>query len=83
MGIAKPVLMSACLENAGFPESSCLRVDAGPAEEDMLVEFMTWLAGSPRDAHAIGESAAAHIREFHNPQRVADMYWQVILLAGH
>jgi glycosyltransferase involved in cell wall biosynthesis len=78
MGIAKPVLMSACLEAAGFPDSSCLRVDAGPAEEDMLVEFMVWLARFPRDARAIGEKAAAHIREFHNPERVAEMYWQVI-----
>jgi glycosyltransferase involved in cell wall biosynthesis len=78
MGIAKPVLMSACLETAGFPDAGCLRVDTGPAEEDLLVEFMVWLARFPRDARTIGERAAAHIREFHNPGRVADMYWQVI-----
>jgi glycosyltransferase involved in cell wall biosynthesis len=83
MGIAKPVLMSACLETEGFPDASCLRVDAGPAEEDMLVEFMLWLARSPQDARAIGERAAAHIREFHNPERVAEMYWQVISACYH
>jgi glycosyltransferase involved in cell wall biosynthesis len=78
MGIAKPVLMSACLETAGFPDAGCLRVDTGPSEEDLLVEFMVWLARFPRDARTIGEKAAAHIREFHNPERVADLYWQVI-----
>jgi glycosyltransferase involved in cell wall biosynthesis len=83
MGIAKAVLMSACVETSVFPDSSCLRVDAGPAEEDMLVEFMVWLARFPRDARAIGERAAAHIREFHNPERVADMYWQVINACYH
>ncbi len=83
MGIGKPVLMSASLETADFPDASCLRVDAGPAQEDLLVEFMVWLARFPQDARAIGERAAAHIREFHNPERVADMYWQVISACYH
>ena len=26
----------------------------------------------------MGTRAAAHIREFHDPQRVADLYWQAI-----
>jgi glycosyltransferase involved in cell wall biosynthesis len=78
MGLGKPVLMSAALENAGFPDASCIRVDPGPPEEDQLVEFMIWLAKFPEDARAMGARAAAHIREFHNPQRIADMYWQAI-----
>ena len=78
MGIGKPVLMSASQETSSFPEATCLRVDAGPAEEDLLVEFMVWLATFPQDARAIGERAAAYIREFHAPERVADLYWQVL-----
>ena len=78
MGIGKPVLMSASPETSSFPAATCLRVDAGPAEEDLLVEFMVWLATFPQDARAIGERAAAYIREFHAPERVADMYWQVL-----
>ncbi|MGD0301628.1 MAG: glycosyltransferase [Bryobacteraceae bacterium] len=83
MGIGKPVLMSASQESSSFPEATCLRVDAGPAEEDMLVEFMVWLATFPQDARAIGERAAAHIREFHATERVADMYWQVLGACYH
>jgi len=78
MGIGKPVLMSASPETSSFPAATCLRVDAGPAEEDLLVEFMVWLATFPQDARAIGERAAAYIREFHAPERVADLYWQVL-----
>jgi len=83
MGIGKPVLMSDALENSGFPDASCIRVDTGPAEEDELVEFMTWLATFPEDARALGARAAAHIRTLHNPQRVADMYWEAIHCCYH
>ena len=83
MGIGKPVLMSASAETSGFPDATCLRVDAGPAEEDLLMEFMVWLARFPQDARAIGERAAAHIREFHTPERVADMYWEVMRACYH
>ena len=83
MGIGKPVLMSASQETSSFPEATCLRVDAGPAEEDLLMEFMIWLATFPQDARAIGKRAAAYIREFHTPERVADMYWQVLEACYH
>jgi glycosyltransferase involved in cell wall biosynthesis len=78
MGIGKPVLMSNAEETSRFPEGACLRVDSGPAEEDLLVEYMTWLAQHPEDARAIGERAAAHIREHHAPARVAELYWQAV-----
>jgi glycosyltransferase involved in cell wall biosynthesis len=83
MGLGKPVLMSAALENSGFPDAGCIRVDTGSAEEDQLVEFMTWLATFPEDARAMGARAAAHIREFHDPQRIAGMYWQAIRACYH
>lgn len=78
MGLGKPVLMTAGFETSRFPEDACLRVDPGPAEEDMLVEYMTWLARFPADARTFGDRAAAHIREFHNPERVATLYWKAI-----
>ena len=83
MGIGKPVLMSAGCETSRFPEATCLRVDAGPAEEDLLLEYMVWLAKFPEDARAIGKRAAAHIRQFHDPQRVANLYWQAIRACYH
>ncbi len=83
MGAAKPVLMSAGPETSGFPESACLRVDPGVAEEDLLAEYMLWLARFPQDAQAIGQRAAAYIREFHAPGRVAGLYWQALAGCYH
>jgi glycosyltransferase involved in cell wall biosynthesis len=78
MGLGKPVILTAGCETSRFPDSACLRVDAGPAEEEMLTEYMVWLARFPNDARAIGERAASHIREFHDPAKVAALYWQAL-----
>jgi len=78
MGIGKPVLMSDGCETGRFPDLTCLRVDGGEWEEEMLAEYMVWLARFPGDARAIGERAAAHIREFHAAGNVASQYWAVL-----
>jgi glycosyltransferase involved in cell wall biosynthesis len=78
MGIGKPVLMSAGCETARFPDLTCLKVDGGEPEEEMLAEYMVWLARFPGDARAIGERAASHIHEFHSPGNVASQYWAVL-----
>lgn len=83
MGIGKPVVMSAGCETSRFPDTACLRVDPGPVEEDLLLEYMLWLAKYPADARVIGERAAGHIREFHAPERAADLYWQAIRNCYH
>jgi glycosyltransferase involved in cell wall biosynthesis len=78
MGIGKPVILTAASETSCFPESTCLRVDSGVAEEEMLTEYMVWLARYPEDARAIGQRAAEHMREFHAVERVAHLYWQAL-----
>ena len=78
MGTGKPVIMTNGLETSRFPGASCLRVDAGVAEEEMLAEYMLLLASSPFDAEAIGRSAGAFIGEHHAPERVARAYWQAL-----
>jgi hypothetical protein len=78
MGIGKTVLMSAGDETSRFPEAACVRVDPGHAEEDMLVEYLVWLARHRDDARAIGQRAAAHIQLNHAPGRVAKLYWRAL-----
>lgn len=78
MGAGKPVLMTAGLETSRFPESAVVRVDPGVAEEEMLAAFMLLLAQSPPDAQSVGQRAAAHIRRFHEPGRVAREFWGVL-----
>jgi hypothetical protein len=43
---------------------------------------MTLLASMPQVARAIGERAAAHVREHHGVERVALEYWRVLREAG-
>lgn len=78
MGLGKAVLQTAGGETSRFPEATCLPVDIGPAEEEMLVEYLVWLALHPDDARAIGQRAADFIRKYHGPDRVAQLYWQAL-----
>jgi glycosyltransferase involved in cell wall biosynthesis len=71
MGIGKCVLMSDGPEVSGFPEDSCLRVDSGPAEIELLAHYMAWLSHDPGKARAIGRRARAHILEHHPLDKVA------------
>lgn len=78
MGIGKPVAFTAGEEIARFPQDACLRIDAGPAEEEMLANYIGWLARDREAALEIGRHAATHIAREHAPERVARLYWDVL-----
>lgn len=78
MGLGKPLLVSAGEENARFPEESCVRVDPGPAEEDMLAASMLWLAQDRGARESIGRCAAGHVRREHDLDRVAGCYLDLL-----
>ncbi len=78
MGIGKPVLVTACEENSRFPETVCIRVASGVAEERMLAEYMMSLAVRRPAAREIGTRAAAYIAAHHAPGEVARRYWEVL-----
>lgn len=78
MGIGKTVIVTAGQEVAGFPEASCVRIDPGESEEDMLAQYLIWLARNLEDARAIGRYAQAHIREQHAGARAAALYWEIM-----
>jgi glycosyltransferase involved in cell wall biosynthesis len=78
MGIGKPVAFSDGAEIARIPENACLRVETGPAEEEMLADYITWLARDREAAQEIGSRAAAHIAAHHAPETVAQRYWDVL-----
>jgi glycosyltransferase involved in cell wall biosynthesis len=82
MGIGKTVIVTAGPETARFPETGCLRVDPGEAEEEMLAEYLVWLARNSEDARAIGRCAQAYVLEHHAADRVASMYWDILSGAG-
>ena len=78
MGMGKCVVVTRGAETSAFPEGAAIRVEAGPAEEEMLAAFLFWLAADPGRARETGARAAAHIAEFHALDRVAADYWRVI-----
>ncbi len=78
MGLGKPVLVTDSFECSQLPEGSCMRIAAGAAELDSLLEHMVVVASMPETAAAIGERAAAHIRAEHDIQKVAARYWEVL-----
>jgi len=79
MGIGKPVIFSNGAEIARIPENACLRVDTGPAEEELLAHYIAWLARCPEAAQEIGRRAAAHIASHHALETIADQYWNLVL----
>jgi glycosyltransferase involved in cell wall biosynthesis len=78
MGIGKPVIFTSGDEMARIPENACLRVDRGPAEEEMLAQYLIWLSTDREAAAHLGSRAAAHIRDHHALFRVAAQYWQAL-----
>jgi glycosyltransferase involved in cell wall biosynthesis len=75
MGIGKPVVFSDGAEIARIPENACLRVDTGPAEEELLASYIAWLSRDREAGEEIGRRAAAHIAAHHGLETVASLYW--------
>jgi glycosyltransferase involved in cell wall biosynthesis len=78
MGAGKPVIVSNGEETSRYPDTACLRVDAGLAEEEMLGAYMLSLRTLPRLGMEIGRRAAEHIQHWHSIERVAGLYWQTL-----
>lgn len=78
MGIGKPVAFSNGEEIARIPESACLRIDTGPAEEELLASYLTWFANDRESAEEMGRRAAAHIAAHHSLEAAAARYGDVI-----
>jgi glycosyltransferase involved in cell wall biosynthesis len=78
MGIGKACIVTAGPENAGLPEAACLRVDPGLGEEEILVEYMAWLANSPDAAREIGRKGGLHVAQEHEVAHCAERYFALL-----
>jgi hypothetical protein len=78
MALAKPVIFTAGEEIARLPEGSFLALEPGPGEEELLADYLVWLASSLQAAALLGARASAHVREHHALERVADSYRAVL-----
>jgi glycosyltransferase involved in cell wall biosynthesis len=77
MGIGKAVIFTRDEAIARIPNNACLRISTGPTEEDELTECILWLAKTGA-ASSIGNNAAQHIAQEHDPKRVAARYWDAV-----
>jgi glycosyltransferase involved in cell wall biosynthesis len=78
MGIGKPVLVTEGPECGRFPEDACLRIAAGAAERDSLMQHMVLLTSMSGVAGAIGQRGAEHVRAHHRVDQVGGQYWKLL-----
>lgn len=71
MGLGKPVMITGGPEASALPRDTCVRIDAGTAEEEMLALSMKALMNSPGATRAMGEQAREYIHQAHAPAQVA------------
>jgi hypothetical protein len=72
MGAGTPVIMTDSLENASYPEGTCIRISSGIKEEAELEAIVRWAADHRPRLREIGGRAADYIRETHAVSKVAD-----------
>lgn len=78
MGAGKATLVTASEETGRFPDTACIRIDPGPAEQSMLAHYMMWFTDCPQAALEIGGHGAGYVRSVHSLDRVAGMYWKTL-----
>jgi hypothetical protein len=78
MSKGKPVLLSNYEQFAEFPDDCCLKVDLGPAEEPMLLEYLRLLAGDEALRRRIGENARRYVSTHNHMDRTIQGYVQVL-----
>jgi glycosyltransferase involved in cell wall biosynthesis len=83
MGIGKAVLLTNCAENVRYPESACLRIEPGVAEEDSLWHHMILLTSIQESAGEIGLRASGHIAKRHQAAGIAEQYWETLCAFRH
>jgi glycosyltransferase involved in cell wall biosynthesis len=78
MGIGKPVLLTDSAEWGRIPEDACIRVPAGPAEAESLLEHMVLLTSFPAVGAELGRRGAAHIGAHHRLEEIGARFWKVL-----
>ncbi|MBL8291258.1 MAG: hypothetical protein JNN08_05455 [Bryobacterales bacterium] len=68
MGLGKPIIVTAGPEVSRFPTNTVIPIDAGLAEEEMLLCAMHTLATSPIAARRLGHAARNFMTTHHSPQ---------------
>lgn len=79
MALGKPVVVTDGLEVSRYPREALVRIDAGLAEEEMLICSLAALIEQPFLAQRIGQAAQYWIRTEHDPQLVVRQYLSALV----
>lgn len=84
MGLGKPVMVSSVGAFAEYPDDVCLKVPVGgPAEEDLIYEYLRYLTTNPGAAEALGQNAREWVAEKCNWTCVAEQYIEFCREVAH
>jgi hypothetical protein len=75
MGSKKPVLVSNVGWFTELPDNSCIKIDVGHDEEELLVECMLALSSDRRLRETIGANAYSYVARVHSPDVIASEYY--------
>ena len=78
MGMGKPVIVSNIGSFAEFPDDCCAKVDVDEYEEDILLEYMKFLAANGVVREQMGKNARRYVEENHTLEGSAKAYIEVV-----
>lgn len=78
MSKGKPVMLSNYEQFSEFPDDCCLKVDLGPAEVPMIVNYLRLLAQDEPLRRRIGENAQRYVRIHHSMERTIRGYLETL-----
>lgn len=78
MAAGRAVVLTDTPANARFPETSCVRLEAGAGEAEGIGSTMIWLAGNRAARTELGRRAREYVRQVHDAGAVARLYWDVL-----
>ena len=78
MGLGVPVVMTESAENQDYPDDACLKIPHGEIEEALLLEYLLALEEKPELGRAVGANAREYVKGAHDPDRVVDLYLEVL-----
>lgn len=74
MGLGKPVIVSNYAQFADYPDDCCAKVDVDEIEEELLLQYMLFLAKNKEFRDQMGQNAKSFIATTHSIEESAHQY---------
>ncbi|MCL5959098.1 MAG: hypothetical protein M1358_07210, partial [Chloroflexi bacterium] len=78
MGAGKPVLVSRTGSFTELPDDCCGKIDIDESEEDLLLEYLLFLAENPEAREQMGRNAREYVAREHNMAVATEGYFRFL-----